>query len=135
MSKARSTIMTVANHWKYLVAVFALSALIPAVIYSLVEPFTFIESLEWSVYMLTSTGLGSHGATTLAGQILGVLLMLWGPVLLLALITATVVNYMRVDPNLFTDDEQRELLEGNRLIVEYIKSQQVLDKSRDGVVE
>lgn len=112
MTKAniRSSVLTMANHWKILAGVFALSILIPAAIFCVIEPYTFIQSLEWSVYMITSTGLGAHGATTFVGQIMGIFLMLWGPVMLMAIVTAGIVNFLRVDPNVFTHEEQEEIL-------------------------
>src|SRR6478609_11350256 len=123
MTKAnvRSTVLVMANHWKILAAVFLLSILIPATLYCIIEPYTFVQSLEWAVYMITSTGLGSYGATTLAGQLMGLALMLWGPVMLMAIVTAGIVNFLRVDPNAFTNDEQEEILS-------YIREQREKEK-------
>lgn len=113
MTKAnvRSTVLSMANHWKVLVAVFVLSILIPAGIFWLMEPVTLIESIEWSVYLITSTGLGAYKATFLVTQIVSIFQMLWGPVMLMAIVTAGIVNYLRVDPDAWTHEEQVELLE------------------------
>lgn len=124
MSKdnARNVVLRMANHWKVLAAVFVFSLLIPAGIYAVIEPYTFIQSLEWAAYMITSTGLGSHGATTLLGQLMGIGLMIWGPVIMLALVTGMVVNALRVDPNAFTHEEQEEILS-------YVRDQRAKEKA------
>lgn len=119
----RSTILAIANHWKTLGAVFFLSILIPAGVYSALEPYTFIQSLEWAVYMITSTGLGAHGATTFLGQVMGIALMIWGPVILMALFTGVIVNALRVDPNAFTDEEQRTLLAESAEMTAWVREQ------------
>jgi hypothetical protein len=125
MSKAQvqSGLFRLANHWRSLAITFLVSLFLSAGIYSIIEPYTMLESLVWSAYMLTSTGLGCYNATSAAGQILSIIVMIWGPVLLLALFTGAVVNALRIDPDAFTDSEQKELLEGNRIMVEWIKSQ------------
>lgn len=109
-TKARNVVLRMANHWKILAVVFVLSVLIPAGIYCVIEPYTFVQSLEWAVYMITSTGLGSYGATTFVGQMMGLALMIWGPVIMMAIVTGMVVNALRVDPNAFTHEEQEEIL-------------------------
>lgn len=112
MTKANihKQVLNLANHWKMLLAVFLLSIVIPTGIFAVMEPVTVIEAVEWSVYLLTSTGLGAYKATYLVTQIVSIFLMLWGPVLLMALVTAGIVNYLRVDPNAFTHEEQEEIL-------------------------
>ena len=106
----KATILRLANHWRALALTFILCSLIPAGIYTAIEPYNFLESLVWSVYCLTSTGLGCYNATTAAGQIMTLVLMVVGPVLLLALFTGAIVNALRVDPNVFTDEEQKEII-------------------------
>lgn len=118
----RDPLITIANHARLLIATFAVTVLGAAGLYSVIEPYTFLQGLEWATYMTTSTGLGSYGATTAAGQIMGVVLMIWGPVIMVALITGFVVNALREDPNAFTDAEQIELLEGTRRITAYLDS-------------
>lgn len=133
-SKARAAVLGIANHWKTLGFVFFLSILIPAGIYSVIEPYTFIQSLEWAVYMITSTGLGAHGASTFIGQVMGVVLMIWGPVILMALFTGVIVNALRVDPNAFTDEEQVTLLADTALVAEWVREQRAKEYRHNGTV-
>ena len=127
---ARDPLKTIANHKFLLVLVFFSTLFLGAGAYALIEDYTFLQSLEWATYMMTSTGLGSYGAKTALGQVLGVVLMLWGTVVVMSLVTAFFVSALREDPNAFTDEEQKELLEGNRQLMEFLKVQAEIVENR-----
>lgn len=119
----RDPLKTIANHKLLLVATFFLTLFAGAGLYSIVEPYTFLQSLEWATYMMTSTGLGSYGAETAFGQVLGIVLMLWGTVVVMSLVTAFFVSALREDPNVFTEAEQQEILV-------YIREQRAKEQAR-----
>lgn len=122
----RDPLKTIANHKLLLVATFFLTLFVGAGLYSIVEDYTFLQSLEWATYMMTSTGLGSYGAETAFGQVLGIVLMLWGTVVVMSLVTAFFVTALRDEPPVettFSEDEQQEVLS-------YIREQRAKEQAR-----
>lgn len=119
----RDPLKSIANHKLLLVLTFFLTLFLGAGVYSTVEDYTFLQSLEWATYMMTSTGLGSYGAQTAFGQIFGCILMLWGTVVVMSLVTAFFVTALKEDPNAFTDEEQIEILT-------YIREQRLKEQAR-----
>lgn len=114
MTAARKTVLDallkIANHPRHLFLTLALTILIGTLVYFALEPYTLTQSLEWAVQSATSVGYGNYTATTTAGSLFSSLYMLWGVGVMLTLLTAFVVNALRVDPNVFTDAEQNEIL-------------------------
>jgi hypothetical protein len=114
----RDPLISIANHKGLLVLTFLVTIFGSAGIYSVIEPYTYLESLEWATYMATSTGLGSYGAESAFGQIFGVMVMLWGTVIMMSLITAFFVSALREDPNLWDDEEQKVVLKASKIVIE-----------------
>lgn len=109
-NKTLHFLLRIANHPQSLILTFVVTIFAGTVVYWLLEPYTLVQSLEWAVQTATSTGYGNYSSTTVLGSLFSSLFMLWGVAIILTLITGSVVNALRVDPNVFTDEEQKEIL-------------------------
>jgi hypothetical protein len=103
--KVRHTI----SQFTVLIGIVTATILLFAGIYWLIEDYAFYQCIEWAIQTLTSTGYGNYGATGVAGSVLADVLMLWGPFVLLAIVTAVVVNLLKEDPDHFSHEEQEQI--------------------------
>ena len=103
-------LLSIANHRYTLLVTYALTLLAGTVGYWLIEGGTLIQSFYWAVVAGTSTGFGDITPDSELGMIFVALYLLWAIPVMLSLFTAFIVNWLRQDPNTFTDEEQRQIL-------------------------
>lgn len=113
---ARDPLVSIANHKWALAITYAMTVLTGAVGFGTIEHHTPIESLYFAVVAGTSTGFGDLAPKTEPGMLFVTLYLLWAIPVLLSLVTAFILDKLRKDPNMFTDDEQQELLKMTRAL-------------------
>jgi voltage-gated potassium channel len=95
----------------YVILLFAAAG-----VYMFAEHTSLDDALYWAATTATSTGYGDLSPKTIAGRIDAVLLMHISIFVIAPMMIVRLIDRMRVDPNVFTDEEQKEVLEHLRAI-------------------
>lgn len=94
---------------KEVIFYYVLILVIGGAAYSVVETKPLLDSIWWATVTATSTGYGDMYPTTLAGRIIGAIVMNAGVLIIVPLITAHISSRLIVDNDTFTHSEQEDL--------------------------
>lgn len=107
----KKTLLYVANRIWLILGIYAVSLLAGAGIFSLVETKSFSDGLWWATVTALTIGYGDLTPVTTTGRIAGVLFGHFWIFMVIPMIIANIILHLVEDKNVFTDDEQRELMQ------------------------
>ncbi len=82
---------------------------VSAVLYSIFEHKKILDGVWWAIVTAFTVGYGDTYPVTIAGRIVGVLLMATVVLFIIPLITARIASRLIVDQDTFTHSEQDEI--------------------------
>lgn len=106
----KKNIIRATNTLKELVLIYVIIVTVSALIFSVVEGKYFWDSLWWAMVTATTTGYGDMYPVTLVGRIFASALMLFSILVTAMLVGRIIVDFSPDPPNLFTEEEQQEIL-------------------------
>jgi len=107
----KTILMYVANRIWLILGIYLVSLLVGAATFSLVEAKSFGDGLWWATVTALTIGYGDLTPATPAGRIAGVLFGHFWIFMVIPMIIANIVLHLVDDKNLFTDEEQKELMQ------------------------
>jgi voltage-gated potassium channel len=93
------------------IVLYIVCLLVAAVTFSFVEGETFIKSLYWAGITTTTTGYGDITPKTVPGMVLAFVVTHLSAFVIAPLVIVKLNQKMLRDENVFTDAEQREVLD------------------------
>lgn len=115
--------MYVANRIWLILGIYSLSLLAGAASFALLEQKSFSEGLWWATVTALTIGYGDLTPVTPAGRLAGTLFGHFWIFMVIPMIIANIILHLVEDKNLFTDEEQRELM----LRIQHVE--QLLDRN------
>lgn len=103
--------MYVANRIWLILAIYVGSLLVGAATFAHLEAKSFSDGFWWAAVTALTIGYGDLTPATPAGRIAGVLFGHFWIFVVIPMIIANIVIHLVEDKNLFTDEEQRELMQ------------------------
>ncbi|WP_158290270.1 potassium channel family protein [Ramlibacter sp. WS9] len=102
--------MYVANRIWLILGIYSLSLLAGAASFALLEQKSFGEGLWWAAVTALTIGYGDLTPVTPAGRVAGTFFGHFWIFVVIPMIIANIILHLIEDKNIFTDEEQRELM-------------------------
>lgn len=116
----KQVLMYVANRIWLILAIYAASLLLGAAAFAACEGKTFGEGLWWAGVTALTVGYGDLTPATPAGRLVGMAFGHFWIFMVIPMIIANIILHLIEDKNLFTDEEQRELMSRVRHVEELL---------------
>jgi voltage-gated potassium channel len=126
----KKTLMYVANRIWLILAIYAVSLLAGAATFALVETKSFSDGLWWATVTALTIGYGDLTPVTPAGRVAGILFGHFWIFMVIPMIIANIILHLVEDKNLFTDEEQTELMQRLRHVEELLDAGSAVEKLR-----
>lgn len=107
----KKILMYVANRIWLILGIYSLSLLAGAASFALLEQKSFSEGLWWAAVTALTIGYGDLTPVTPAGRVAGTLFGHFWIFMVIPMIIANIILHLIEDKNIFTDEEQRELMQ------------------------
>lgn len=104
-------LLYIANRIWLILGIYVMSLLIGAGLFAAVESKAFGEGLWWAAVTALTIGYGDLTPVTPAGRLLGILFGHFWIFMVIPMIIANILMHLVEDRNLFTHEEQVEILE------------------------
>lgn len=127
----KKILMHVANRIWLILTIYAISLLFGAATFALAEGKSFTDGLWWAAVTALTIGYGDLTPVTPAGRILGVIFGHFWIFMVIPMIVANIILNLVEDKHLFTDDEQRELMERIRKMEALLAARGEAEKNRE----
>jgi voltage-gated potassium channel len=101
----------VANRIRLILAIYIASLLTAGATFALLEDKSFGDGLWWATVTALTIGYGDLAPTTAAGRIAGIFFGHFWIFVIIPMIIANIILNVVEDKHLFTDEEQRELMQ------------------------
>jgi len=106
----KKILMYVANRIWLILGIYFASLLLGAATFALLEEKSFSDGLWWATVTAMTVGYGDLTPATPAGRIAGVFFGHFWIFVVIPMIIANIILNLIEDKNVFTDEEQRELM-------------------------
>ncbi|ROZ64124.1 two pore domain potassium channel family protein [Ramlibacter sp. WS9] len=106
----KKVLMYVANRIWLILGIYSLSLLAGAASFALLEQKSFGEGLWWAAVTALTIGYGDLTPVTPAGRVAGTFFGHFWIFVVIPMIIANIILHLIEDKNIFTDEEQRELM-------------------------
>lgn len=106
MKRLMHPIMRMANHPYLLVLGVLASWLTAAVLFMVIEPYGFVDSLYWSMTTMTTVGYGDLSPATTLGKFMTMAFQAWSIFVLVPCAVANIIDSVRIDEHKQTHEEQ-----------------------------
>ncbi|RZJ12723.1 MAG: two pore domain potassium channel family protein [Haliea sp.] len=104
-------LMYVANRIWLILGIYLVSLLLGAALFSHFEAKGFADGIWWAAVTALTIGYGDLSPVTPAGRTAGIVFGHFWIFVVIPMIIANIIMHVIEDKNLFTDEEQRELME------------------------
>lgn len=106
----KKILMYVANRIYLILGIYIASLLLGAATFALLEAKSFSDGLWWATVTAMTVGYGDLTPATPAGRVAGVFFGHFWIFVVIPMIIANIILNLIEDKNVFTDEEQRELM-------------------------
>jgi len=107
----KKLLMYVANRIWLILGIYFVSLLAGAAAFAHLEAKSFGEGLWWATVTALTIGYGDLTPATTAGRVAGIVFGHFWIFVVIPMIIANIIMHLIEDKNLFTDEEQRELMQ------------------------
>ena len=107
----KKTLIFVANRIWLILGIYVASLFVGATTFEHLEGKSFSEGLWWATVTALTIGYGDLTPASPAGRIAGILFGHFWIFVIIPMIIANIIMHLVEDKNLFTDEEQRELMQ------------------------
>lgn len=128
----KKILLYVANRIWLILGIYLSSLLLGAVVFSAAEGKSFADGLWWATVTALTIGYGDLTPTTATGRIAGIVFGHFWIFMVIPMIIANIILHLVEDKNVFTDEEQRELMDRLRHVEAMLDSGQANHRRADG---
>lgn len=106
----------IANRLWLILAIYTLSLLCGAIVFAIIEQKSFADGLWWATVTSLTIGYGDLTPVTPLGRLVGIIFGHFWIFVVIPMIVANIIMHLVEDKHLFSDEEQRELMDRLRRI-------------------
>lgn len=125
----KKLLIYIANRLWLIIGLYAVSLILGAVSFSVLEQKSLADGLWWATVTSLTIGYGDLTPVTPAGRIVGILFGHFWIFIVIPMIVANIIMHLVEDKHLFSDEEQRELMQRLKRIESRL-TQQEQDNTR-----
>ncbi|ALZ75942.1 potassium channel family protein [Rheinheimera sp. F8] len=107
----KKLLIYIANRLWLIIALYAASLIFGAVSFAILEQKSLADGLWWATVTSLTIGYGDLTPVTPAGRIVGILFGHFWIFIVIPMIVANIIMHLVEDKHLFSDEEQRELMQ------------------------
>lgn len=107
----KKLLIYIANRLWLIIALYAVSLIFGAVSFAVLEQKSLADGLWWATVTSLTIGYGDLTPVTPAGRIVGILFGHFWIFIVIPMIVANIIMHLVEDKHLFSDEEQRELMQ------------------------
>ncbi len=107
----KKLLIYIANRLWLIIALYAVSLIFGAVSFAVLEQKSLADGLWWATVTSLTIGYGDLTPATPAGRIVGILFGHFWIFIVIPMIVANIIMHLVEDKHLFSDEEQRELMQ------------------------
>jgi len=107
----KKLLIYIANRLWLIIALYAVSLIVGAVSFAVLEQKSLADGLWWATVTSLTIGYGDLTPVTPAGRIVGILFGHFWIFIVIPMIVANIIMHLVEDKHLFSDEEQRELMQ------------------------
>ncbi|MDZ7871544.1 MAG: potassium channel family protein [Rheinheimera sp.] len=107
----KKVLIYIANRLWLIIALYAISLIFGAVSFAMIEQKSLADGLWWATVTSLTIGYGDLTPVTPAGRIVGILFGHFWIFIVIPMIVANIIMHLVEDKHLFSDEEQRELMQ------------------------
>jgi hypothetical protein len=107
----KKILIYIANRLWLILGLYAVSLIFGAVSFAVLEQKSLADGLWWATVTSLTIGYGDLTPVTPAGRIVGILFGHFWIFIVIPMIVANIIMHLVEDKHLFTDEEQRELMQ------------------------
>ncbi len=107
----KKLLIYIANRLWLIIALYAVSLIFGAVSFAILEQKSLADGLWWATVTSLTIGYGDLTPVTPAGRIVGILFGHFWIFIVIPMIVANIIMHLVEDKHLFSDEEQRELMQ------------------------
>ncbi len=107
----KKLLIYIANRLWLIIGLYAVSLILGAVSFSVLEQKSLADGLWWATVTSLTIGYGDLTPVTPAGRIVGILFGHFWIFIVIPMIVANIIMHLVEDKHLFSDEEQRELMQ------------------------
>ena len=128
----KKILLHVANRIWLILGIYAASLVLGAAAFALAEGKSFTDGLWWATVTALTVGYGDLTPVTHVGRIAGVLFGHFWIFVVIPMIIANIILHLVEDKNVFTDEEQKELMERLKHVEALVAQGHPLGQREDG---
>ena len=128
----KKILMYVANRIWLILGIYVASLLLGAATFALLEAKSFSDGLWWATVTAMTVGYGDLTPTTPAGRIAGVVFGHFWIFVVIPMIIANIILHLIEDKNVFTDEEQKELMQSVKNVETLLSVGHAVDRRHGG---
>ncbi len=125
----KKLLIYIANRLWLIIGLYAVSLILGAVSFAVLEQKSLADGLWWATVTSLTIGYGDLTPVTPAGRIVGILFGHFWIFIVIPMIVANIIMHLVEDKHLFSDEEQRELMQRLKRIESRL-TQQEQDNTR-----
>jgi voltage-gated potassium channel Kch len=125
----KKLLIYIANRLWLIIGLYAVSLILGAVSFAVLEQKSLADGLWWATVTSLTIGYGDLTPVTPVGRIVGILFGHFWIFIVIPMIVANIIMHLVEDKHLFSDEEQRELMQRLKRI-EARLTQQEQDNTR-----
>ena len=107
----KKILIYIANRLWLIIGLYAVSLIFGAVSFAVLEQKSLADGLWWATVTSLTIGYGDLTPVTPAGRIVGIVFGHFWIFIVIPMIVANIIMHLVEDKHLFTDEEQRELMQ------------------------
>jgi voltage-gated potassium channel len=112
----KKTLMYVANRFWLILCCYLVSLILGALMFAWLEQKSLADGFWWASVTSLTIGYGDLTPVTPAGRVMGIIFGHFWIFMVIPMIVANIIMHLVEDKHLFTDEEQRELLQRLRRV-------------------